>query len=79
MTATKLREALRARPFRPFQMHLADGDVLQVRHPELALVTPDGHTAVVVSPGSEVSIVELFLITRLSRPQRPGSRRKRQA
>jgi hypothetical protein len=31
-------EALRRRPFVPFRLHLSDGTVYEIRHPELVMV-----------------------------------------
>jgi len=39
MTVEQFRAALRAQPFRPFVMHLADGREVPVKHPELAVST----------------------------------------
>lgn len=40
MRQDELREALREQPFEPFRMHLTNGLTYQVRHPEMALLTP---------------------------------------
>ena len=34
MTSERLQEMLRAKPFRPFGLRLADGEVIPVVHPE---------------------------------------------
>jgi hypothetical protein len=36
---------MKARPFRPFSMHLVDGRELEVRHPELIALTAGGRLA----------------------------------
>jgi hypothetical protein len=38
MRPDDLQELLRRQPFQPFRLHLTTGVVLEVRHPELALV-----------------------------------------
>ncbi len=39
MRAEKLREMQRARPFRPFRVHMSDGRSFEVTHPEVFFVT----------------------------------------
>ncbi len=38
MRQEDILELVRARPFRPFRIHLSDGQQFEVRHPELAMV-----------------------------------------
>jgi hypothetical protein len=38
MNAETLREMLRRRPFRPFEVRMSSGDVYQVRYPDFAFV-----------------------------------------
>jgi hypothetical protein len=38
MTAEVLIELLAERPFKPLRLHLADGRVRDIRHPEMAIV-----------------------------------------
>lgn len=68
MQPDDLVQLLQRQPFQPFRLHLTDGSVSEVRHPELAYV---GETFVVVqSPTVEypflaterLSIVVLFHI-----------------
>ena len=40
MTAEDLIELLEERPFRPLRIRLTDGRSYDIRHPELAIVTP---------------------------------------
>lgn len=70
MTATEIDELLRARPFRPFRVHLSDGGHYDIPHPELAGLTR--RTLVVfVGPfrrqfiANEMKICDLLHITRL--------------
>jgi hypothetical protein len=39
MTAEHLIELLEERPFKPLRLHLADGRVREIKHPEMALVS----------------------------------------
>ena len=41
MTAEELIELLEERPFKPLRLHLADGRVREIRHPEMAVVAKD--------------------------------------
>jgi len=45
MTAEDLIELLEERPFRPLRLHLADGRVREIRHPEMAIVA-ETHVAI---------------------------------
>lgn len=40
MRPVELREALREHPFEPFRIHLTNGMAYEIRHPEMALLTP---------------------------------------
>jgi hypothetical protein len=65
MQVPVLREALRARPFRPFTIRLTDGRSLPVPHPELVAVA--GRTVFVASPAQDESyaLVDSVLIVSL--------------
>lgn len=39
MTADELIELLEERPFVPLRLHLSDGRVREIRHPEMAIVS----------------------------------------
>jgi hypothetical protein len=39
MTADELIELLEERPFQPLRLHLSDGRVREIRHPEMAIVS----------------------------------------
>jgi hypothetical protein len=54
----------RARPFRPFVIHMGDGRSVRVTHPEL--LARGGRTLVVFEqPGNRMRIVDLMLVTEL--------------
>jgi len=42
MRRDELQEALRQTPFEPFRLHLTNGMVYEIRHPEMALLTRHG-------------------------------------
>ena len=65
MQVETIREALRAEPFRPFTVRLADGRSLPVPHPELVGLA--GRTIFVASPAQDesYSLVDSVLIVSL--------------
>jgi hypothetical protein len=71
MPPLDLVQALRRRPFLPFRLHISDGTVFDITHPELLLVSPD--SAVVGLPSEKYpfpqvdryQIVDLAHIVRL--------------
>jgi hypothetical protein len=68
MTTDRVKELLTAKPFKPFEIHVADGDVLEVKHPELMWITPGGRTIFVARGPKEedgVAILDLLLVTKL--------------
>jgi hypothetical protein len=67
MIISKLRRVHRARPFRPFVLHLADGREIQVRHPELLAIDAADNTAYVIWPPTDFQVVELNLVTSIRR------------
>ena len=44
MTVEQLRRVLKARPFAPFHIHLADSRTILVKHPELVAFSGSGRT-----------------------------------
>ncbi|MGL4513238.1 MAG: hypothetical protein ACRCT8_09125 [Lacipirellulaceae bacterium] len=69
MTTNQLKLLHGAKPFQPFEIHLADGGVLRVPHPEFLWITPGGRTAWVAlggEPEDAATVVDLLLVTRLS-------------
>ena len=76
MTSQKLQQLIRARPFRPFWLCIADGHQARVTHPECVAVSLDGRMATVFTRQG-LEIIDLPLATGASfrRPDRPGRRR----
>ena len=62
MTTNEIRKLLRAQPFQPFTLHLADGRSFPVPHPELMLAAP-GMRIVVVAHEKTYDLVDLLLVT----------------
>lgn len=75
MTIEQFRKMLQSAPFRPFDIHLADGRKLTVRHPENVALSPGGRTAIVADTEETFEVVDLLLVTSL-RSQTNGKKRK---
>jgi hypothetical protein len=69
MTSNKFRNALNAAPFRPFIIHLGDGQTIPVLHPDLVLVTGQGRTTIISGPADDwFATVALLPISHLEVP-----------
>jgi hypothetical protein len=77
MTIEQLRKLHQARPFRPFDIYLADGRSLPVDHPELLAIPPPGRTVGVGLDDGTIEIVDLLLVTSLKPRANGHARRKR--
>ena len=75
MTIDQLRQMHLARPFQPFDIHLADGRTLTVEHPELLAQSPTGRTIAVGRPDGVLEIVDLLLVVSL-KPRADGTPRR---
>jgi hypothetical protein len=62
MEAEPIRTALRAIPFVPFDLRVANDRVYHVDHPELAFVTSTSRSLVVEAEPGAVRILDLALI-----------------
>jgi hypothetical protein len=56
-------EVIRAAPFQPFFVCLANGERIEVRHPESIAV--GGRTAVVVEPDDRTHILDVGLVLKI--------------
>jgi hypothetical protein len=65
MTIGKIKELYDARPFRPFNIRLADGRKIPVRHREFVAISPSGRTMIVYQPDDSHDIIDILLITSL--------------
>ena len=63
MTVEQLRKIHQARPFQPFTLKLADGNQIEVRHPEFLAHSPSGRTVIVTTPDESFEVVDLLLVT----------------
>jgi len=79
MTMEQLRKAIRAVPFKPFTICLADGQKLPVPHPECVAIGTGATRTVAAADGEEYRIIDLFLVTSLDSTHRkvPRTRRSR--
>ena len=76
MTIEQLDRLHQARPFQPFDIHLADGRTLPVEHPEFLSRTPGGRTIAVGLADDSHEIVDLLLVVSL-KPRTNGKARRR--
>jgi len=60
-----LREVIRAVPFRPFTLCLANGARVEVQHPEWIFHPEGARTAVVMFPDESVRIIDVALVLEL--------------
>lgn len=65
MTIEKLREVLRAQPFKPFKIHVADGRNIPVKHPDFLSMSPVARTIHVFHEDGHSEFIDLLLVTSL--------------
>jgi hypothetical protein len=78
MTVEELRKMHGARPFTPFEIHMADSRRLAVDHPEMLAQSKTGRTIAVACPDDTIEIVDLLLVVSI-KPLANGSRRRRRS
>ena len=66
--------AIRAQPFRPFSLRLADGSLVEVRHPEWIAHVAGTRTAIVVGPDESFKVLDVALDSRARRRSTAGGR-----
>ena len=78
MLGEAIKKRLAKRPFEPFRLHITGGDAVEVRHPEMAIVT---RYSVVVGHGAyegvadyvlEYSLIHIGKIEPVNGRQRPS-------
>jgi hypothetical protein len=77
MTVERFREVISAKPFRPFTIHLADGQAIPVASKEFVAPSPSGRTIVVFQPDDRMNILDLLLVTNLEVEPATATTRKR--
>jgi hypothetical protein len=75
MTIDQLRRMYSAKPFRAFDIHLADSRTLTVEHPEQMALSEIGRTIAVARPDGTIEIVDMLLVVSL-KPRPNGSVRR---
>lgn len=65
MTIERFQEVVSRQPFRPFTIHLADGERVRVVSREFVASSPSGRTIVVFDAEDRMSIIDLLLVTKL--------------
>jgi hypothetical protein len=75
MRAENLDQLIRAEPFRPFTICLANGARVDIPHPKWIFHPPGTRTAVVMAPDESVRIIDVGLVLdlRLGSPLPAGS------
>jgi hypothetical protein len=67
MNAATIRDLLTQQPFRPFFVHLSNGETYEVRHPEFAIVLKS--TLVIGYPDSDrIAIASMIHINNIDFP-----------
>ncbi len=79
MTIEQLRRLYSAKPFRAFNIHLADSRTLAVEHPEQLAFSQSGRTIAVACPDDTIETVDLLLVVSLKPRPNGAARRRRQA
>ena len=65
MTIQQLDNVHKAKPFRPFTIHMGDGRSFHVPHPEFLSRSPTGRTVIVYGNDENFSVLDLLLLTEL--------------
>ena len=75
MSSSSIRRLVDAAPFRPFEIHLADGRSIQVHHREFIMISPADIDFVVYQPDGGIDVVATNLVTglRLKMPRRKST------
>ncbi len=77
MTIEQLRKVHQAQPFRAFRMKLADGNELNVSHPELLSYSASGRTVIVVTADDSFEVVDLLLVASIEVGDGQTTRRRK--
>ena len=65
MTVEQLKNVQHAQPFRPFTIHLGDGRLFFVKHPDFVSRSPSGRTVIVHSDDDSFNILDMLLVTEI--------------
>jgi hypothetical protein len=65
MKLETIKERIRVDRFRPFEVHLSDGKIINVLHPDFILFAPSSEEFVIVTPENSFNIIAANEVTRL--------------
>jgi hypothetical protein len=57
---------LRAQPFAPFQMRISNGKTYEIRHPDLAIVTPSAIYVGIPKQGTSLEVATEIVVVSLN-------------
>jgi hypothetical protein len=77
MTIEQLERLHQARPFEPCTIHLADGSKHRVVSPKFLARTPGGRTIAVSAGRDAVAMIDLLLVTKITKGNGVHRRRRR--
>lgn len=63
MSVSTIREAIQARPFRPFTVYVADQRKYRIPHPEYVALGPNGRTLIVFHDDGGASLLDMLLVS----------------
>lgn len=67
MKTDPIRELLRTMPFVPFDLHLANGKVIHIQHPDFASLEPGGRVMIVwKQSGGGFELIDVLLVNSVS-------------
>jgi hypothetical protein len=66
MTGEEIRKHVQARPFVPFDLHVADGRIIPVVHHDFVLISPRGRLIDVFQLNDDHDILDVHRITSVS-------------
>jgi len=66
MTVEQLQNVHQARPYRPFNLHMADGRAVDVPHSEFLSHSSSGRTVIVHHADESFSVIDLLLVNEIT-------------
>jgi hypothetical protein len=70
MKLSRIRQMRNRTPFRPFQIHLTNGDILAVQHPEQMSLPEDEEEMFVLWTNHDWNLIEAEQVARISSVRR---------
>jgi hypothetical protein len=75
MNSNQFRNELKKEPFEPFSIKVTSGDVLDVIHPDFAMISPEGDVVIVFDRNNNYKVVDMEHVVTLT-PKRERKRSK---